>query len=263
WKGVRSSVRKRFLGSRVATAIQGELMKAGYKRCKIVAIEQGDEVEEFLNVFGLESMKVKEEDKLDDKYYTRNSEREKEKIDKILETKQIDTKTSKLVEIKRLLDKDEKIIWFKSSTVNFSENGVKLLSKNKKFKNRIKKEIDEIEIKKHENRYVITNKRIAVHSIFNKIFDFSEIPKHVLEVIGEIVFLDLKGLVSFDIEKNDLYDIWFNIEPLNKGVNVFPFEGLTLEEYEKLIDVFTVILPFRAEIPNKTKKLTYIRKIKG
>ena len=122
WKGVRSAVRKRFLGSRVATTIQGELMKAGYKRCKIVAIEQGDEVEEFLNVFGLESMKVKEEDKLEDKHYIRSSEREKERIAKILETKQIDTKTSKLVEIKKLLDDDEKIIWFKRSTEKFTEN---------------------------------------------------------------------------------------------------------------------------------------------
>jgi len=61
WKGAKSSVRKRFLDSRIATEIQGELMKNGFHRCKVISIDQGDEVQEFLNVFGLESMEVTEE----------------------------------------------------------------------------------------------------------------------------------------------------------------------------------------------------------
>ena len=76
WKGARSSVRKRFLGSRAATVVQGDIMKYGLKRCKVVAVDQGDEPEEFLNVFGLDSMEVKEEDRPEDKRYVRNIEKE-------------------------------------------------------------------------------------------------------------------------------------------------------------------------------------------
>ncbi|MFX1445632.1 MAG: hypothetical protein ACFFHV_19625, partial [Promethearchaeota archaeon] len=74
WKGARSPVRKRFLGSRIATEIQGAIMEAGFKRCKIITIDQGEELEEFLNVFGLESMEVAQ--KLEDKRYIRNIKKE-------------------------------------------------------------------------------------------------------------------------------------------------------------------------------------------
>jgi hypothetical protein len=76
WKGPKSPVRKRFISSRVASALQEELMKdARYHRCKIVSVDAGDEPTEFLNAFRLESMEVT--DRLEDMRYVRNIERER------------------------------------------------------------------------------------------------------------------------------------------------------------------------------------------
>lgn len=75
WKGSKSPVRKRFISSRVAQGLQNELMRsAGLHRCIIKSIDQGDELVEFLNVFGLESMEVTE--RLPDMKYIRNIERD-------------------------------------------------------------------------------------------------------------------------------------------------------------------------------------------
>ena len=76
WKGPKSPVRKRFISSRVASALQEELMKdQRYHRCKIVSVDAGDEPSEFLNAFKLESMVVSE--RLADMRYVRNIERER------------------------------------------------------------------------------------------------------------------------------------------------------------------------------------------
>ncbi|MFX0071866.1 MAG: hypothetical protein ACFFAO_12320 [Candidatus Hermodarchaeota archaeon] len=76
WKGAKSPVRKRFISSRVASQLQEELIKeAAFHRCKIVSVDQGDEVNEFLNAFNFESMPV--EEKLADMRYIRNVDREK------------------------------------------------------------------------------------------------------------------------------------------------------------------------------------------
>lgn len=75
WKGSKSPVRKRFISSRVAQELQNELIKsAGFHRCIIKSIDQGDELVEFLNAFGLESMEVTE--RLPDMRYIRNIERD-------------------------------------------------------------------------------------------------------------------------------------------------------------------------------------------
>lgn len=76
WKGGKSPVRKRFISSRVASALQEELINsAAFHRCKIVSVDQGDEVDDFLNAFQFESMAV--EEKLADMRYIRNVDREK------------------------------------------------------------------------------------------------------------------------------------------------------------------------------------------
>ncbi len=75
WKGSKSPVRKRFISSRVAQDLQRDLIQdARYHRCKIVSIDQGDELQEFLNAFRLESMEVVE--RLPDMRYVRNIERD-------------------------------------------------------------------------------------------------------------------------------------------------------------------------------------------
>jgi hypothetical protein len=54
WKGSEPHVRKKFIASRVAQELQGELIK----RCKIVTVDQGDELTEFLNVFGFDQKEL-------------------------------------------------------------------------------------------------------------------------------------------------------------------------------------------------------------
>ncbi|NHJ19304.1 MAG: hypothetical protein EAX91_00065 [Candidatus Lokiarchaeota archaeon] len=76
WKGSKSPVRKRFISSRVAQDLQRDLTQdARYHRCKIISIDQGDELQEFLNAFMLESMEVTE--RLPDMRYVRNIERDR------------------------------------------------------------------------------------------------------------------------------------------------------------------------------------------
>ncbi len=61
WKGYQSTVRKKFIASRVAQQLQQELMNsANFHRCKIRSIDQGEEPLEFLNDFGLKSQKIPE-----------------------------------------------------------------------------------------------------------------------------------------------------------------------------------------------------------
>lgn len=94
WKGAKSPVRKRFISSRVASALQEELVKqAAFHRCKIVSVDQGDEPSEFLRAFQLQSMEVTE--KMEDLRYVRNIERETpERFGEILDSNgsQIETK---------------------------------------------------------------------------------------------------------------------------------------------------------------------------
>ncbi len=81
WKGATSPVKKRFISSKVAREIQQDLMKdARYHQCKIVSVDQGDEVQEFLEAFNLESMEVKE--RLADIKYVRNRDKEEIKEEK-------------------------------------------------------------------------------------------------------------------------------------------------------------------------------------
>ncbi len=261
WKGAKAPVRKRFVGSRAATSTQGDLMKNGYHRCKILSIDQGDELEEFLNVFGLESMKV--EEKLEDKYYVLNSVRDRLKEEQILGTKIEHEGKSKLTEIEKYLDKDEKILWIKSSQIKLSDNWSKDLLKNKKYKDRIKEVMNkgDIEDESYEKREVVTEKRLITSNKINKYYDFSVVPERFLKKEDEIVILDLDGLLSFDIEESkDKYRICFNVEPKNKGDCVFIFENLTTEEYHKFIDIFTLVLKYRAEIPTQAGILTYGKK---
>jgi len=59
WKGALSSVRKKFIASRVASELQNELANlAKFHRCKVISVDQGDEPLEFLHSFGFSSMKV-------------------------------------------------------------------------------------------------------------------------------------------------------------------------------------------------------------
>lgn len=69
WKGAASPVKGRFVSSRVGIAIREKLSVL----CKIVSVDQGDEPNEFLTAFNLESMPVTET--LQDLRYERNLEK--------------------------------------------------------------------------------------------------------------------------------------------------------------------------------------------
>ncbi len=81
WKGGKSPVRKRFISSRVAQALQEDLRKdSRYHRCKIVSVDAGDEPVEFLDAFQLDSMEVTE--RLEDMRYVRNIDRDRGVVSK-------------------------------------------------------------------------------------------------------------------------------------------------------------------------------------
>ncbi len=76
WKGAKSSVKKRFISSSAARILQKELMEdPHFHICKIISVDQGDEVQEFLDAFNIESMEVIE--RLADMRYVRNQDRMK------------------------------------------------------------------------------------------------------------------------------------------------------------------------------------------
>jgi len=80
WKGAKSPVKKRFISSKVARELQSDLMEEHhFHHCKIVSIDQGDEMQEFLDAFDLESMEVR--DRLPDMRYIRNSEKPKIEVE--------------------------------------------------------------------------------------------------------------------------------------------------------------------------------------
>ncbi|MHA2197218.1 MAG: hypothetical protein ACXABO_16670 [Promethearchaeota archaeon] len=55
WKGISSSVRKKFIASRVASELQRKLTNSSnFHRCKIISVDQGDEPTEFLDAFGFQ-----------------------------------------------------------------------------------------------------------------------------------------------------------------------------------------------------------------
>jgi hypothetical protein len=67
-------VKKRFLSSNVARELQVELMEdPHFHQCKIVSVDQGDEIQEFLDAFNMDSMEVVE--RLPDMKYIRNREK--------------------------------------------------------------------------------------------------------------------------------------------------------------------------------------------
>ena len=83
-KGPRSPVRKRFISSRVGKNVQDKSSKIGM-HLKIVSVDAGDEPREFLRAFGVKPYVVKEDERMADMYYIRNSDRQKMEDAKLAE----------------------------------------------------------------------------------------------------------------------------------------------------------------------------------
>ena len=215
WKGAKSPVRKRFISSRVAQELQRELMEdSRYHRCKIVSIDQGDELGEFLNAFRLESMEVTE--KLPDMRYVRNIER-----DRLLEAER-QSKAGKTAKIKVEEEYYSPILDDKTDNVVISSFAIgtpqlkgkeHLISPSKvkgtlglleEEKEKIKEKILNIGIPENYERQNL----ILGHSLYGAVSKVTEVfGKNVVDITWEEVKKLPKGVMELD---NNLFRVYFD-----------------------------------------------------
>ena len=180
WKGISSSVRKKFIASRVASELQRELMNSSkFHRCKIISIDQGDEPYEFLNTFGFRKKSII----IDSETYDAPIEIEKEKIISVL-----DQKAEKV----QLIDKRYQYLDKNETKAPSYENS----KKNEKSRN-ILERILKIDVPKHFKRKNILIGNNTLYGlilkkaeIFNKPVEekewkiISSLPKEPVELVG-------------------------------------------------------------------------------
>lgn len=203
WKGAKSPVRKRFISSRVAQQLQKELIEdSRYHRCKIVSIDQGDELQEFLNAFRLESMEVTE--RLPDMRYVRNVERERmEEAGKVMNGNAKSKKGDETYFSPALGDIDNKVVissFSRKSTTMQPTTRQELISVQEQDK--IKEKVLE---KKIPGDYERQNLIIG-HTLFGAITKVSEVfGKDVVEVVWEKVKKLPKDMIELDDYKLRVY----------------------------------------------------------
>ncbi len=215
WKGSKSPVRKRFISSRVAQELQRELMEdSRYHRCKIVSIDQGDELGEFLNAFRLESMEVTE--KLPDMRYVRNIERDrlleaerqskagktaKKKVEEEYYSPILDDKTDNVVMSSFAIGTPQ----FKGKERLIHPSKVKgTLGLLEEEKEKIKEKILSIEIPENYERQNL----ILGHSLYGAVSKVTEVfGKNVVDITWEEVKKLPKGVMELD---NNLFRVYFD-----------------------------------------------------
>ncbi|MFX0048862.1 MAG: hypothetical protein ACFE8G_11950 [Candidatus Hermodarchaeota archaeon] len=208
WKGSKSPVRKRFISSRVAQDLQRDLSEdARYHRCKIISIDQGDELQEFLNAFRLESMEVTE--RLPDMRYVRNFER-----DRLLELERLskEQKTNISDEDKEkyshdLIDKSDDVIIssFAIGTPKRKKQQTELIDRlSIEDKEKIKEKILKISIPEDLERQNL----ILGHKLYGAV---SKITDVFGENVEEIVWEEIKKLPKGVMElSNNVFRVYFN-----------------------------------------------------
>ncbi len=201
WKGSKSPVRKRFISSKVAQELQKELMHdPRYHRCKIVSIDQGDELQEFLNAFRLESMVV--EERLPDMHYIRNYEREKLK-----EAERIGKEASGFINI----GDDVVISSFAMNTSGGRLKSSKMLNPSlikraigfsEQEKEKIKEKILKLEIPENFERQNL----ILGHTLYGAVSKVTDVlGKNMVEIVWEEVKKVPKGVMILDNNKFRVY----------------------------------------------------------
>jgi len=206
WKGVKSPVRKRFISSRVAQDLQRDLIQdARYHRCKIVSIDQGDELQEFLSAFRLESMEVTE--RLPDMRYVRNIER-----DRLLEQERL-ARESKEKKVKPDKEYYSPILDDTTDEVVMSSIGIgRPLKKEKgrmaqpsrikatigledEEKEKIKEKILKISVPENMERQNL----ILGHNLYGAVSKVTDVfGKNVVEIVWEEVKKVPKGVLELD-----------------------------------------------------------------
>ena len=210
WKGAKSPVRKRFISSRVAQQLQKELIDdSRYHRCKIVSIDQGDELQEFLNAFRLESMEVTE--RLPDMRYIRNVERERmEEAAKVGTSQKVEEEyySPALADISNEVVKSS----FSGSASVTKGKRIPVPSANRMMrsslglstedKEKIKKKILDISIPDDYNRQNL----ILGHELYGAVSKVTEVfGKDVVEIEWEKVKKLPKGVIELDKHKFRVY----------------------------------------------------------
>ena len=226
WKGSKSPVRKRFISSRVAQDLQRDLVKdARYHRCKIISIDQGDELQEFLHAFRLESMEVTE--RLPDMRYVRNVER-----DRILELERLakEQKTGVKKEDEEYYSpgleattEDVVVSSFAIGRPKGKTSKRELFDElSKEEKEKIKEKILKISVPDSLERQNL----ILGHKLYGAVSKVTDVfGKNVTEVVWEEVKKLPKGVLELD---NNVFRVYFDdkkgiveaIEVLNKGTDL-------------------------------------------
>lgn len=145
WKGIASSVRRKFIGSQVASELQKELMTNGnFHRCKIVSVDQGDELEEFLNNFNLKSPEG-------DKLLKKREKIEQSRKERYLKAKISHTTPSsgKSIQGVPLMKKQRAFSQFDKRKPNNSHEGTPIRDYEKLVKNLIQESLTDNYIRKH------------------------------------------------------------------------------------------------------------------
>ena len=204
WKGSKSPVRKRFISSKVAQQIQKELIAdARYHRCKIVSIDQGDELQEFLNAFKLESMEATE--RLPDMHYIRNIERDRMKeAQKLSKDKQVEKEYYSPI----LEDTTDDVVM---SSIGYGETKQTLLKPSRIKKvlgfseqeaERIKEKILKENVPPHYERQNL----ILGHTLYGAVSKVTEVlGKNVVDIVWEKVSKLPEGIVELDNNKLRVY----------------------------------------------------------
>jgi hypothetical protein len=204
WKGSKSPVRKRFISSKVAQQIQKELIAdARYHRCKIVSIDQGDELQEFLNAFKLESMEATE--RLPDMRYIRNIERDRMKeAQKLSKEKQ----TEKEYYSPILEDTTDDVV-MSSITVGGGKESLLKPSRIKKALGLSEQEAEKIKEKILKKEIPANYERqnlILGHTLYGAVSKVTEVlGKDIVDIVWEKVNKLPEGIVELDNNKLRVY----------------------------------------------------------
>ncbi|MFX1588289.1 MAG: hypothetical protein ACFFC1_09050 [Promethearchaeota archaeon] len=174
WKGFTSSVRKKFIASRVASELQQELVtNAGFHRCKVISVDQGDEPSEFLNAFGFEKQSIQELDEIEQPLV---------KNELKLETQESEQKNPPLKHI--------------NNSKSFVSKSFKQVKSEKKSREIFEKIIQNEVPKNYKRKNVLTGQNILYGEIFKKANIFGEtieerewqpvtnLPKEIFELEG-------------------------------------------------------------------------------
>lgn len=204
WKGSKSPVRKRFISSKVAQQIQKELITdARYHRCKIVSIDQGDELQEFLNAFKLESMEAAE--RLPDMRYIRNVERDRLKEEKKL-AKQ---KNSEAEYYSPILKDTADDIVMSSIRIGDTKHSLLKPSTLKKTVGLSEQEADKIKEKILKKDVPPNYKRqnlILGHTLYGAVSKVTEVlGRNIVDIVWEKVSKLPEGIVELDNNKLRVY----------------------------------------------------------